>query len=187
MKKIAIFASGKGTNAQNIVKYFSKRKDVTIDIILSNKKDALVLQKAKALNIKSLYFDKKDFYENKKILNLLLERDIDLIVLAGFLWLVPEEFINNFKIINIHPALLPKYGGKGMYGNNVHEAVIKNKEKFSGITIHYVNKKYDAGDIIFQAQCPVAEKDSTEDLAQKIHKLEYEFFPKIIDDIISKF
>jgi len=187
MKKIAIFASGSGTNAEKIIQYFSNRNDVSIDIILSNKKNAFVLNRAQKFKIENIYFNKKDFIESEKILNLLLEKNINLLVLAGFLWLVPQNIVNAFdnKIINIHPALLPKYGGKGMYGNNVHKAVIENKEKYSGITIHYVNNKYDEGNIIFQAQCPVYESDSVNDLAKRIHKLEHKFFPKIIDSILK--
>lgn len=187
MKKIAIFASGSGTNAGKIIQYFSNRNDVIIDIILSNKKDAYVLNRAKKFGVDNLLFNKKDFVESEKILNLLIERNIDLIVLAGFLWLVPENIIKNFdnKIINIHPALLPEFGGKGMYGDNVHKAVIENKKKISGITIHYVNNKYDEGNIIFQKECPVYESDTAKDLAKRIHILEHKFFPEIIDFIIK--
>lgn len=188
MKKIAIFASGSGSNAENIVKYFSPRIDIKIDIILSNNKDSYAIQRAKNLNIDFYCFTKNDFYNSEIILNLLLEREIDLIILAGFLLLVPEYLISNYKnrIINIHPALLPKYGGKGMYGNNVHKAVLENKEKISGITIHYINENYDQGDIIFQKECAVSEKDNINDLANRIHKLEFEFLPIIIDEILKK-
>lgn len=188
MKKIAIFASGSGSNAENIIKYFSTSTDIKIDIILSNNKDSFVIQRAKNLNIDFFCFTKIDFYNSEIILNLLREREIDFIVLAGFLLLVPENLISNYKnkIINIHPALLPKYGGKGMYGNNVHKAVLENKEKISGITIHYVNRNYDQGDIIFQKECYVSEKDNIEDLANRIHNLEFEFLPLIIEEILKK-
>lgn len=188
MIKIAIFASGAGTNAENIVKYFENNNKIIISYILTNNEKAGVIKRAEALKIPFVIFSKDDFYKTDKILNLLKNENIDFIILAGFLWLVPSVIVKNFlnKIINIHPALLPKYGGKGMYGDNVHKKVIENCESESGITIHYVNDKYDDGDIIFQAKCQINNKDTAEMLAQKIHKLEYEFFPKIIGDIISR-
>ncbi|MFC2086182.1 phosphoribosylglycinamide formyltransferase [Bacteroidota bacterium] len=186
LKRIAIFASGSGTNAENIVNFFNDNPDVEVNLILSNKKDAYVLQRAKRLNVKSVVFSREEFYKSSKILNTLHSMKIDLVVLAGFLWLIPENIISSFRnmIVNIHPALLPKYGGKGMYGNFVHEAVIKNKEKESGITIHYVNEIYDEGQIIFQEKVEVLENDSPDSLAQKIHILEYKYFPKVIEEIL---
>jgi phosphoribosylglycinamide formyltransferase 1 len=187
MKKIAIFASGSGSNAQVITEYFIKRKSAEINCILCNNKDAYVLERSKSLNIQYFIFGREDLYENSAVLNILKKRGIDFIVLAGFLWLMPGPVINKFgsRIVNIHPALLPKYGGKGMYGMKVHQAVIDNKEKESGITIHYVNEKYDDGDIIFQAKCSVDSTDTPETLAQKIHILEHTHYPRVIDQLVS--
>jgi len=184
---IAIFASGSGTNAENIINYFANNKFVNISLILSNKKEAYVLERAKNHSLASFIFNKNQFYNSTEVLDLLKKKKIDFIVLAGFMWLVPENLIKNYpsKIINIHPALLPKYGGKGMYGNNVHKAVVENKERESGITIHFVNEHYDDGTIIFQAKCEVEEFDTFEDVANKIHLLEYEHFPKIIEHVIK--
>jgi phosphoribosylglycinamide formyltransferase-1 len=186
MRNIAIFASGSGTNAENIIKYFSNRKSAKVSLILSNKREAYVLKRAEAHDIKSVFFERNDFYDSGKVLKLLLDSKTDLIVLAGFLWLVPSDILDYFqgKIINIHPALLPKYGGKGMYGDKVHKAVIENHEPESGITIHYVNSVYDAGDIIFQARCRVDKADTPETLATKVHALEYRHFPEIIERIL---
>lgn len=188
MKRIAIFASGSGTNAQNICEYFRDDKRINVKMILSNNPKAGVHERAERLNIPSIVFNKRQLYENGSVSTLLLNKKIDLIVLAGFLWLIPEELIKLFpnKIVNIHPALLPKYGGKGMYGMNVHKAVIKNKERFSGITIHFVNEQYDKGDIIFQERCDIELYNTPELLAQKIHSLEYEHFPKVIEDVLKK-
>ena len=189
IKRIAILASGSGTNAENFIRYFKSNKNVKIDVILSNKNDAYVLERAKKLNVDTLVFNRQSFYETENILNFLLERQIDLIVLAGFLWLIPENLIKVYdqKIINIHPALLPKYGGKGMYGRRVHETVIENKEKESGITIHFVNSKYDEGKIIHQAKVNVEMNDTPDTLAKKIHALEYEWFPKIVEQILNDY
>lgn len=187
MKNIALFASGNGTNVQQIAEYFQGSKEVNIDCVVVNKKNIYVIERAKNLNIPCFYFNREDFYQSDKVLNLMLERKIDYIILAGFLWLIPTNLLQayNNKIVNIHPALLPKYGGKGMYGHHVHEAVVANKEKESGITIHYVNEKYDSGDIIFQARCVVEEKDSADDVAAKIHLLEKEYYPKVVESIVT--
>jgi len=187
MKNIAIFASGSGTNAENIINHFKNSSDIKIEIILTNRSDAFVIERAKKHTIKYLIFNRKDFYESSMILDVLEEQKIDFIVLAGFLWLMPANLIQKFpgKIINIHPALLPAYGGKGMYGMKVHEAVINNLEQQSGITIHFVNEKYDEGKIIFQAKCLIETGDSPETLANKIHSLEYMHFPKIIEKVVS--
>ena len=188
MKKIAIFASGSGTNAENIIKYFRKAEQNVDFIILSNNPKAKVLERAKQLEVQSFTFDKKDLYENGRVLEILQNFDPDLIVLAGFLWLIPDDLIKSYpnRIINIHPALLPKYGGKGMYGDKVHQAVLQNKEQFSGITIHYINNEYDKGMIIFQSQCPVNEDDTVETLAKKIHELEYKYYPQVIENLLKK-
>ncbi len=186
MNKIAIFASGSGTNAQNICEYFKSNKDIEVCCILSNKADAYVLQRAKKMNIPTMVFSRHEFYETDIVLNFLLENKINWIVLAGFLWLVPGNIVDKFtnRIINIHPALLPKYGGKGMYGLNVHKAVIENNDDESGISIHYVNKVYDEGNIIFQARCKVNSTDTPESLAKKVHELEYLHFPRVIGELI---
>jgi phosphoribosylglycinamide formyltransferase-1 len=186
-KKVAIFASGSGSNAENIIRYFSETKNVIFPFILSNKADAFVKNRAEKLNIPFIFFTKEQWI-NGEILNLLKKEGVDWIVLAGFLLKVPTEIIEAYphKIINIHPSLLPKYGGKGMYGMKVHEAVAEANEKESGITIHYVNENLDEGEIIFQAKCEVLSTDSPEEIAAKVHKLEYEFFPKVIADLLEK-
>ena len=188
MRNIAIFASGSGTNAENIIRYFSNRKSARVKLILSNKREAFVLKRAESHNIKSIFFDRHDFYETGKVLETLMENKIDFIVLAGFLWLVPGNILKFYdrRIINIHPALLPNHGGKGMYGDKVHKSVIANHEKESGITIHYVNNIYDAGDIIFQARCDVDKNDTPDALASKVHALEYRYFPQVIEEIVTK-
>ena len=182
MKNIALFASGNGTNVQRIAEYFADSKEISIKLIVCNKPTAYVLERAKKLQINSLLVDRATFYETDKIVEKLQKLEIELIVLAGFLWLIPENLIKAFpqKIINIHPALLPKYGGKGMYGMHVHEAVVANGENFSGISIHYVTQNYDEGDIIFQAKCAISSNDTAEDVAQKVHALEYTHYPEII-------
>ncbi len=185
---MAIFASGSGTNAEKIMQFFKDRNTGNVNLVLSNKKEAKVLERAARFNIPTRVFDRHEFYETDEILQLLQELQIDLIILAGFLWLVPENLLKAFpdQIINIHPALLPKFGGKGMYGPKVHEAVIQAGEPESGITIHYVNPRYDEGKIIFQAKCKVAPNDDADSLARKIHQLEYEYFPKVIENLIIK-
>jgi len=185
MKRIAILASGSGTNAENIIKYFKNSDSISVVQVLSNKKEAKVLERANFLNIPNRSFDKNDFIATDEVLNLLKE-NADYVILAGFLWKIPSKIIAAFpnKIINIHPALLPKYGGKGMYGMHVHNAVVENKEKQTGITIHYVNENYDEGAIIFQKSFEVLENDTPDEVAQKIHILEYEFFPKVIEKVI---
>lgn len=186
MKNIAILASGSGTNAENIIKYFSNRNSAKVAIVLSNKRDAFVLERAAKLNIPSVFFDRDDFYNSDKVSGYLKKYNIDFIVLAGFLWLVPAAILEAFpgRVVNIHPALLPSYGGKGMYGEIVHKAVIENGEKESGITIHYVNEVYDNGDIIFQERCRVMPDDSPDSLAHRIHELEYKYFPQVIENLI---
>lgn len=182
MTNIAIFASGSGTNAENIVTHFKNHSGICVKLIASNNAHAFVLERAKKLGVETLVFTKTEL-ENRTLLHLLNEKKIGFIVLAGFLLKMPKEFISAFpnKIINIHPALLPKFGGKGMYGNKIHEAVIAAGEKESGITIHYVNEEYDEGGIIFQAKCPVLDNDTPDSLAKKVHELEYLYFPGIIE------
>jgi len=189
IKRLAVFGSGNGTNAQAIAEYFSESSDARVVLILSNRKDAFVLQRATALNIPVKVFNRVDFYETEVITRLLIDQNIDMIVLAGFLWLLPPSLIKAFpdRIINIHPALLPKFGGKGMYGSKVHRAVIEAGEKESGISIHFVNENYDQGRIIFQARCTVEKEDTPESLAAKIHVLEHTHFPTIIDQVLKSF
>jgi len=188
MKKIAIFASGSGTNAEKIIQHFKNHNHIKVALILSNKPHAYVLERAKKYNIPHATFTKKELYEGENVKNLLVDKQIDLIVLAGFLLLVPKYLVQAFpdQIINIHPALLPKYGGKGMYGDRVHKKVLENKESESGITIHYVNEKYDEGNIIRQVKCPVYPDDTTETLASRIHQLEHEEYPKVIEELLSQ-
>lgn len=183
-KRIAIFASGSGTNAENIFKYFNGNEKIEIDSLWANKPDAFALKRAEKNGIDSFIFDHNQFYKTNDLPEILRNRKVDMIVLAGFLWLIPDNLINSFSIINIHPALLPKYGGKGMYGMNVHKAVVENKETESGISIHYVNEKYDDGKLIFQAKCSVLENDTPEMVAQKVHELEYKHFPAVIEKVL---
>jgi phosphoribosylglycinamide formyltransferase-1 len=185
-KKIAVFASGSGSNAENIFNYFNNNDEVDVSLILTNNPNAGVIERATRLNIPFTVFNKNAFQNTNEIVKLLQEKDIDLVVLAGFLWLIPTNLIEAFpnKIVNIHPALLPKYGGKGMFGDNVHKAVVENEETESGITIHFVNQHYDEGKVIFQAKCEVLPTDTFEDVASKIHVLEYEYFPKVISDLL---
>lgn len=185
-KKIAIFASGGGSNAKAILQY-AKKSNYEVDLIVSNKEDAGVLLHAQNFDVDALIIDKENFYEDNIIVDFLSERKIEAIVLAGFLWLVPPYLIDAFpdKIINIHPSLLPKYGGKGMYGIKVHQAVFDAKEKESGITIHLVNKEYDKGEILFQEKVKLSEKDSPKQIAAKVLKIEHQFFPKVIDKFLA--
>lgn len=186
MKNIAIFASGEGTNAQNIINYFKDSQEVKVELVLSNNAKANVLKRASDAGIKTIVINKESFYENLTTINILKSKAIDFIVLAGFLWKVPENLVATFpnKIINIHPALLPKFGGKGMYGMNVHKAVIDAKESKTGISIHFVNNHYDEGAIIAQHECTVEPSDSPETVAQKVHELEQQFFSKEIEKVV---
>lgn len=188
MTRIAIFASGSGSNAEEITKYFNNVEGVTVSLILTNNPNAYVLERADRLGVPSVVFSKRELVETDIVINKLKEHKIDFIVLAGFLLLVPVNLVEAFpeRIINIHPALLPKYGGKGMYGDKVHQAVRNAGEAESGITIHFVNSKYDEGQIIFQATCPVTEEDTPETIAQKVHKLEYQHYPQVIERVIHK-
>ena len=187
MKKIVIFASGSGTNAENIVLYFNKIEVAKVIYIFSNNTNAKVLERAKNLNIPSEVFSKEDF-NGDKVLQKLNKLQPDLIILAGFLLKFPQNCVAAFpnKIINIHPALLPKYGGKGMYGMNVHRAVVENKEHETGITIHYVNENYDEGNIIFQKNVPLSGNETPEDVAAKVYELEQKWFPQVIEKLIRQ-
>jgi len=184
VKRIALFASGSGTNAQNIIEYFAENEYVVIDSVWTNNPNAYALERAKKFDIETFVFTKEEFRNTSKVVEELQKREVNLIVLAGFLWLIPVNLIQNFRIINIHPALLPKYGGKGMYGMKVHQAVVEHKDIESGISIHFVNEKYDDGEIIFQAKCPVLPTDSPDDVANKVHQLEYKYFPEVIEKVI---
>ncbi len=183
--RIAIFASGSGSNAENIVHYFSGSSEFQFPLIISNQPNAYIHKRAETLKIPSFTFTKEQFFDAKPVLELLTEYNIDAIVLAGFLLKIPTLLIQHFqdKIINIHPALLPKFGGKGMYGARVHQAVKEAGETETGITIHYVNENYDDGNIVFQARCPVSADDTAEMIAAKVHLLEYEYYPQIIEKI----
>ena len=186
MKEIVLFASGSGSNVENIAKYFENHDLLKISCVLTNKSDAPVLDRCKRLGLPALSFNRIAFSKSEVVITILLALNPDLIVLAGFLWKIPEKLVEAFpnKIINIHPALLPKYGGKGMYGSYVHQAVKDNKEKETGITIHYVNEHYDEGDIIFQTKTALSQTDTPETIAKKVHALEYEHFPKVIEKLI---
>lgn len=186
MNRIAVFASGSGSNAENIFNYFKGKNTINIAVILCNKRDAFVFERAKKLGVDALYVPKSDF-DNGTAMTILENYKIDYIVLAGFLLLVPQPIISKYRgaILNIHPALLPKFGGKGMYGDNVHKAVVEANEKQSGITIHLVDEHYDEGDIIFQAKCEVVKNDDFHSVAEKVHELEYRHFSEVIENYIN--
>lgn len=187
MKNIAIFASGGGSNARKIIEHFENSDIGRVALVVSNKKDAGVLDIARAHHIPTHLIGRADFYESEKILSILDEYRIDLIVLAGFLWLVPGYLIGAYprKIVNIHPALLPLFGGKGMYGGHVHAAVKAAGARESGITIHFANEHYDAGDIIFQTTCPLTEDDTPETIARKVLALEHAHFPRVVEGLLK--
>lgn len=184
---IAIFASGSGTNAENIIRYFTRNPSVQVKLVLTNREDAYVLKRAEKLDVPGIIFSANELKEGTKVDDILADNKIDYLILAGFLLKVPERIVSRYRgrIINIHPALLPKYGGKGMYGNKVHQAVVDSLEKESGITIHLVDEVYDNGETLFQAKCTLDADESAETLAAKIHKLEKEHFPRIIDEYIK--
>jgi phosphoribosylglycinamide formyltransferase-1 len=187
MKLISIFASGTGTNAENIIRYFSNDRKAKVTLVLSNRSQAEVLARAAALGVDTFFFDRSQFYDSCEVLTMLQKRGTDLLVLAGFLWLIPANIIEAYRgrIINIHPALLPRFGGRGMYGDRVHRAVLDAGCTESGITIHHVNEQYDAGDIIFQARCPVLPGDDVHSLASRVHALEYEHYPAVIKRLLE--
>lgn len=185
MKNLAIFASGSGSNAEQIVNYFADSEQINVKLFLCNNPEAGVIQRANRLNIPLIMFD-RPMFKSGEVVRILQENQIDFVILAGFLWLVPKNVVDAFpnRIINIHPALLPKFGGKGMYGHFVHEAVVENKETESGITIHFVNEHYDEGAIIFQASYSIAPSDTPEDVAAKGQVLEHQYFPKVIEKVV---
>ncbi len=188
MKRIVIFASGSGSNAENLIKFFQDSDHASVIQIFCNNPHAKVLDRAKRLGVSALSFNRVAFTKTDDVLDILKATEPDLIILAGFLWKFPEHILKCFenKVINIHPALLPKYGGKGMYGMNVHNAIIQNNESETGITIHYVNENYDEGAIIFQVKCQVSKQDTAQDVAAKIHKLEMEYFPKVVEQLLNE-
>ena len=184
MKKIIVFASGSGSNAENIIRYFKESKTAKVIKVLCNRKEAKVFERCERLNIPCKYFTKDEFTSNEFLED--IKKEADILILAGFLLKIPETFVKAFpnRIINIHPALLPKYGGKGMYGMHVHNAVFENKESETGISIHYVNENYDEGAIIFQAKTKLEATDTPEDIAKKIHLLEQQYFPRVIEETL---
>lgn len=186
--QLAIFASGTGSNARKIIEYFRDHPTIRVALVVSNKPDAPVLAMAQSHQIETAVINRKSFYESEDILDTLREHEVDLVILAGFLWLVPDYLIRAFprRIINIHPALLPRYGGKGMYGHHVHQAVWEAREPESGITIHYANEHYDEGDIIFQIKCVLAPEDSPEDIARKVLELEHYYFARVIERVLGE-
>ena len=187
-KNIAIFASGYGSNAENLIRFFAGRDSAQVALVLTNKENAYVVNRARSLQVPCCVCPKEDWVTGERVLAVLQEYHVDFIVLAGFLMRVPDLLLQVYphRIVNIHPALLPKYGGKGMYGMRVHEAVVAAGERQTGITIHYINEHYDEGAIIFQASCPVHPNDTPEDLAARVHALEYEYYPKVVEEILGK-
>lgn len=187
-KRIAIFASGSGSNAQKIMEHFKKHNDAEVAIVLTNNPDAFVLQRADNFEIPTHIFNRTEFYTTESVVTLLKSLEVDLIVLAGFLWLIPENLLKAFpnKIINIHPALLPKYGGKGMYGDYVHKSILENKEDESGITIHFVNEHFDEGEVIHQSRFKIEKNDDLEMIKFKGQQLEHLHYPKVIEQLLKK-
>ena len=185
MPNIAIFASGTGTNAGKIIDYFKENANIHVVLVVSNKATAPVLELADESGIEKMVISRQSFYETEGLLDALRDRGVGLIVLAGFLWLIPDYLVRAYdkRMVNIHPALLPKYGGKGMYGMNVHRAVKAAGETVSGITIHYVNERYDEGGVIFQATCPIAPDDEPEDIARKVQQLEHRHFAPVVEQL----
>lgn len=187
-RRIAIFASGSGSNAQKIIEHFKKSNVAEVVLVLSNNPQAYVLQRADNFEIPSHVFTRQEFYHTDNVIKLLKNLQVDLIVLAGFLWLVPQNLLNAFpnRIINIHPSLLPKYGGKGMYGDKVHQAILDNKEEESGITIHFVNEVFDEGEVIHQSRFRIEPNDTLEIVKFKGQQLEHHHFPRVIEALLSK-
>lgn len=187
MKKIAIFASGSGTNAENIIRYFSRSETVKVAVVLSNNPNAGVHARVNALGVPSFAFRREEFALGETVLNKLAAYEVELIVLAGFMNKITEPLLAAYpnRIVNIHPALLPKFGGKGMYGMHVHEAVVAAGERETGITIHYINEQYDEGAILFQAKCPLLPTDTPEEVAAKVHALEYQYYPQVIERLLA--
>jgi phosphoribosylglycinamide formyltransferase-1 len=188
MKRIAIFASGSGTNAQKIIEHFQENEQVEVSLVLTNNEEAFVLKRASDLKVPGYVFNRTMFYDTNEVHDILRDVGVDFIVLAGFLWLVPSNLLTSWagRIVNIHPALLPKFGGKGMYGDRVHKAVIEAGEMETGITIHYVNEVYDDGEVIFQEKFDILPDDTPESIAERIHVLEHKHFPRVVEELVSK-
>lgn len=194
MQRIALFASGSGSNAEKIADYFVDSASMQVSLVLTNNPKAGVIDRARRgfgtgrVHAPVVVFDRPTFYQTDQIIRLLQRQEIDLIVLAGFMWLVPAELVRAFsnRIVNIHPALLPKFGGKGMYGHFVHEAVVAAGERESGITIHFVNEHYDEGAVIFQASCPVQPTDTPDDVARKVQVLEHAHYPRVVEEVLNR-
>ncbi len=188
MKRIAIFASGTGSNAQQIIEHFQGNDNITVSLIVSNRSKAGVIKLAHTHNLPHLVLHREDFYHTENILKEFAIYRIDFIALAGFLWLIPGYLVKAFagQMVNIHPALLPAYGGKGMYGKHVHQAVWEAKDKVSGMTIHLVNEHFDEGQILFQAECALTKEDLPQDIARKVLKLEHRHYAKVIEDLLNK-
>ena len=186
-KNIAIFASGNGTNAENIVRYFRDKGTAEVKLVLANRPDAFVLQRAERLDVPAFYVNKEEWKEGTRVLQLLADHGIDFVALAGFLLRVPDNVLHAYtgRMVNIHPSLLPKFGGKGMYGDRVHQAVLDAGEAESGITIHYTTEQYDEGGIVCQQKCPVLPGDTPDTLAQRVHALEYEYYPRVIESLLQ--
>jgi len=188
MRRLAVFASGSGTNAENLIKYFHDSDVAEVVVVFCNKPRAAVIKRVENLKVPVVVFDRVQLHDCDSILKRLNSYQVDMIILAGFLWLIPQSLLKAFPkaIINIHPALLPNYGGKGMYGARVHQAVIENIDKKSGITIHLIDEHYDKGQNLAQIECPVENSDTPDSLATRIHALEYEFYPKVIEQYIKE-
>ncbi|TBO41154.1 phosphoribosylglycinamide formyltransferase [Pedobacter kyonggii] len=187
-KRIAIFASGSGSNAQKLMEHFKRSNEIEISLVLTNNADAYVLQRADNFEIPTHIFDKNEFYKTEEVIDLLKNLEIDFVVLAGFLWLIPKNLIHAYpgRIVNIHPAILPKFGGKGMYGDHVHNAVMAAGETEGGITIHYVNENYDEGEYIYQARYRIDKNDNLEMVKFKGQQLEHQHYPRIVETIVKK-
>ncbi|MFV0554284.1 MAG: phosphoribosylglycinamide formyltransferase [Mangrovibacterium sp.] len=186
MKRIALFASGTGSNALRFMQYFSINTHIKIDSVFTNNPKGGVIAHAQDNQVHLSIFSRQDFYESDQVLEELRQRQVDVIVLAGFLWLMPPKILAEFQVVNIHPSLLPKYGGKGMYGAKVHQAVIDNGEAESGITIHLVNEEYDKGEVLLQKSIPVLPDDTVQSLQERIHQLEYEYYPRVVENLIGE-
>ena len=186
-KKIAILASGNGTNAENIIRYFRSRGTAEVSLVLTNRPTAYVLQRAASLGVPAFSFTRDEWADGRPILDVLQAHGVDFVVLAGFLARVPDNVLHAYpgRMVNIHPSLLPKFGGKGMYGDRVHQAVLEAGETESGITIHYTNEHYDEGAVICQYRCPVLPDDTPESLAQRVHTLEYEHYPRVVEELVQ--
>ncbi|MGI9158250.1 MAG: phosphoribosylglycinamide formyltransferase [Saprospiraceae bacterium] len=188
MRRIAIFASGSGSNARKIMEHFEGHPHIRVVLVVSNKRDAGVLAIAAEFGVDTLVIDRSSFYETEALLGALRARGVDFVVLAGFLWLAPDYLVAAYprRILNIHPALLPKYGGKGMYGRHVHEAVKAAGETETGMTIHYVNERYDEGDIVFQATCPVKQDDTPDTIARNVLALEHRYYSEVVERLVNE-